>query len=74
LEICRLIAKDIRNRYTIGYVPARSGDKGSLRKIKIVARQSDGHKLTVRTRTSYFLPDGRPLVDQAGRANRMSSQ
>ncbi len=73
-EICRVIAKDIRNRYTIGYVPVRSGDKGSLRKIRVVARQSDGQKLTVRTRTSYFLPEVRPLVDQAGSANRVSSQ
>jgi Ca-activated chloride channel family protein len=72
--ICRAIAKDIRNRYTIGYVPVRSGHQGSLRKIKVVARQSDGHKLTVRTRTSYFLPESRPLVDQAGSANRVSSQ
>lgn len=72
-EICRVIASDIRNRYTIGYVPARSGDKGSLRKIKVVARQSDGRKLVVRNRTSYFLPDSRSL-DQTGEANRTSSQ
>jgi VWFA-related protein len=69
-DICRRIASDIRNRYTIGYVPVRSGDKGSLRKIKIVARQSDGRKLTARTRTSYFLPGSRPLVDQCGEADR----
>jgi len=69
-EICRVIAKDIRNRYTIGYVPVRSGDKGSLRKIKVGVRQSDGRKLTVRTRTSYVLPDSRPLVDQCGEADR----
>jgi Ca-activated chloride channel family protein len=70
IGICRQIASDIRNRYTIGYVPVRSGGKGSLRKIKVVARQSDGRKLTVRTRTSYFLPDNRPLADQSGEANR----
>jgi Ca-activated chloride channel homolog len=69
-EICQVIAKDIRNRYTIGYVPVRSGDKGSLRKIKVVARQSDGRKLTVRTRTSYALPDSGPLADQCGEADR----
>lgn len=64
--ICRQIASDIRNRYTIGYVPVRFSEKSSLRKIKIVARQSDGRKLTVRTRTSYFLPDTRPLMDHCG--------
>jgi Ca-activated chloride channel family protein len=70
-EICRVIAKDIRNRYTIGYVPVRSGDKGAQRKIKVVARQSDGRKLAVRTRTSYFLPERTALVDQDGQAKRM---
>jgi Ca-activated chloride channel family protein len=70
VDICRQIATDIRNRYTIGYVPVRSGDRGSLRKIKVVARQSDGRKLTVRTRTSYFLPDNRSPSDHSGEANR----
>jgi Ca-activated chloride channel family protein len=68
--ICRQIASDIRNRYTIGYVPVRSGEKGSLRKIKVVAQQSGGRKLTVRTRTSYFLPDNRSPSGQTGEANR----
>jgi len=70
VEICRAIASDIRNRYTIGYVPVRSGEKNSLRKIRVAAQQSDGRKLTVRTRTSYLLPDSRPLEDQYGEANR----
>ena len=70
IGICRRIASDIRNRYTIGYVPVRFGEKGSLRKIRVVARQPGGRKLTVRTRTSYFLPDSRPPVDQCGEANR----
>src|SRR5580693_4791740 len=30
-EICRGIAKDIRNRYSIGYVPTRTNDKSALR-------------------------------------------
>ncbi len=67
--ICQRIAQDIRNRYTIGYVPVRSGEKGSLRKIRVVARQSGGPKLTVRTRNSYVLPDSRPLMDRSGEAN-----
>lgn len=55
--ICRDIARDIRTRYTIGYVPVRTSEKGSLRKIKVVASQPGGKKLVVHTRTSYFLPD-----------------
>jgi len=69
-SICRQIAIDIRTRYTIGYVPVRSGEKGSLRKIKVVAQKTDGRKLAVRTRTSYVLPDTRPVTDQVGEASR----
>jgi Ca-activated chloride channel family protein len=64
--ICRQIASDIRNRYTIGYVPVRSGERGSLRKIKVIASNSGGRKLVVHTRPSYFLPSRRPLTDQYG--------
>lgn len=50
------IANDIRARYTIGYVPVRSGERGSLRKIAVAAWGADGHKLVVHTRTGYALP------------------
>jgi VWFA-related protein len=55
--ICQEIAKDIRARYTLGYVPVRLGDKGSLRKVRVVAAHSGGHNLVVHTRTTYLLPD-----------------
>jgi len=57
VSICRDIAKDIRTRYTIGYVPV-SEDKTSERHIKVVAWSENHQKLTVRTRTGYlFTPD-----------------
>jgi Ca-activated chloride channel homolog len=56
VPICRQIARDIRNRYMIGYIPVHSGDKAALRKIHIVAKAPDRGKLVVRTRTSYWLP------------------
>jgi Ca-activated chloride channel family protein len=56
--ICRKIAKDIRNRYTIGYIPDRNpGDKAAIRNIKVDISAPDHKKLTVRTRTSYALPE-----------------
>ncbi len=64
--ICREIAKDIRTRYTVGYVPVRSGEQGSIRKIKVTASTPGGHKLTVHTRTTYVLPPVRPLTDPEG--------
>ncbi len=56
--ICRQIAKDIRNRYTIGYIPLHNSDKAALRKIRVVATAPNRGKLVVRTRTSYMLPAG----------------
>ena len=56
VPICRQIAKDIRNRYTIGYIPDHGSNKAVLRKIHVVATAPDRGKLVVRTRTSYLLP------------------
>ena len=56
VPICKKIAKDIRNRYTIGYIPVRTSDRAALRKIRVVATAPDRGKLMVRTRTSYLLP------------------
>ncbi len=69
IGVCRQIASDIRTRYTVGYVPLRSGGQGSLRKIKVIATGPGGHKLAVHTRTSYLLPDQRPLSHGPGQAS-----
>jgi Ca-activated chloride channel homolog len=57
-EICRGIAKDIRNRYSIGYAPVRAAgnDKGSLRTIKVSVVGAGNQKLVIHARTSYLLP------------------
>ena len=57
LPICQKIAKDIRSRYTIGYLPLRTNDKGADRKIRVAATSPEYKKLIVRTRTSYRLPE-----------------
>ena len=60
VPICRAIAKDIRARYTIGYIPP-SGESKSERRIQVEARSASGQKLVVRTRTRYlFTPDSVP--------------
>jgi Ca-activated chloride channel homolog len=56
VPIFERIAKDIRNRYTTGYIPARTGEKAGLRKIRVAADAPDHEKLIVRTRTGYFVP------------------
>lgn len=55
--ICRKIAKDIRNRYTIGYIPDRNGDKTAIRNIRVDTSGPDHKKFIVRSRTSYSLPE-----------------
>jgi Ca-activated chloride channel family protein len=55
VPICRQIAKDIRTRYTIGYVPSVEGKME--RHIKVVASSTDHPKVAVRTRTSYIFSD-----------------
>jgi Ca-activated chloride channel family protein len=55
VPICRQIAKDIRTRYTIGYIPSAEGKM--VRHIKVAAASPDHPKLNVRTRTSYVFSD-----------------
>jgi Ca-activated chloride channel homolog len=55
VPICRQIAKDIRTRYTIGYVPTTEGK--TVRRIKVEASSPEHPKLMVRTRTSYVFPE-----------------
>jgi len=53
VPVCRRIAKDIRARYTIGYVPQPDKRTNELRHINLrVSAPGDG-KLTAHTRTSY---------------------
>ncbi len=51
--ICRQIAKDIRTRYTIGYIPTVDNGKPE-RHVKVSASAPNRAKLIVRTRTSYI--------------------
>jgi VWFA-related protein len=52
--VCEKIAHDIRNRYTVGYVPTNRSFDGKVRRIKVVAAAPDRGKLAVRTRTHYL--------------------
>jgi hypothetical protein len=58
IPVCRRIAKDIRTRYTIGYIPQAENGPGSLRHIRVRVRTDDRRKLSVRTRSSYSYDTG----------------
>ena len=50
------ISKDIRNAYTLAYVPTRSPSSAGPRRraVKVYVRSQDGQALTVRARDGYF--------------------
>ena len=56
-EILQRVARDIRNMYTIGYVPSESQRqmrKEALRRVVVDAKLPTGQKLSVRTRRAYL--------------------
>jgi len=55
-EAFERISKDIRNAYTLAYVPTKSGSDEARRRrtVKVYVRSQDGRVLSVRTRDGYF--------------------
>lgn len=53
VPICEQIAEDIRNQYTIGYIPSNHKLDNAQRTIKVTAAGRHGEKLQVRTRAGY---------------------
>jgi VWFA-related protein len=56
VPICKRIAGDIRNQYTIAYVPANRKQDGTYRIITVKASAPHLGRLSVRTRTGYRAP------------------
>jgi VWFA-related protein len=54
LRVCQNIAADIRHQYTIGYNPPDASRVG-YRKVRVGVTVPGRGRLTVRTRTSYFI-------------------
>jgi Ca-activated chloride channel family protein len=51
-DVCRTIAKDIRTRYTVGYIPQASNG-GALRHIRVNVADPSHAKLIARARSQY---------------------
>ena len=51
-DVCRAIAREIRSRYTIGYLPA-AANGSALRHIRVSVTAPGRLRLSVRTRTRY---------------------
>jgi Ca-activated chloride channel homolog len=56
VSICKRIAYDIRNQYSIAYEPTNTKQDGSFRAIQVTAKAQDGRRLFVRTRAGYYAP------------------
>jgi VWFA-related protein len=56
VPICERIAHDIRNQYTIAYVPTNGNQDGTFRAIQMKSEAPGRGRLVVRTRTGYNAP------------------
>jgi Ca-activated chloride channel homolog len=66
--ICQQIARDLREQYTIAYVPADRTHDGTFRKVRVSVHAPGRGGLVVRTREGYFTPSGAagtPVATQA---------
>ena len=57
-EIASDVARDIRNRYTVGYHSTRQASQGGYRTVHVDANGSGRKHLMVRTRRGYFAKPG----------------
>ena len=62
VPICERIAHDIRNQYTLAYVPTNRKRDGTYRVIQVKAIAPGHGRLSVRTRTGYFAPSAVPVA------------
>src|SRR5262249_23958392 len=60
-EATEQIAREIRQQYTIGYIPSRRTPEGQYRTIRVTAKASGLGKLRVRTRAGYLIPSERRI-------------
>ena len=68
VAICEGIARDIRNQYTIGYVPGKTAKPGAYRSIRVTAGGAGQRKLVVRTRAGYIAGgEARPAAHEAAK-------
>jgi VWFA-related protein len=56
VPICEQIARDIRNQYTIAYIPTNRKPDGTYRAIRVKAKAPHRGRLFVRTRAGYTAP------------------
>jgi VWFA-related protein len=63
-SIAKKIARDLREQYTLGYVPEKKRVTGSFHKLAVRVIAPGRGKMRVRTRTGYAIPPETPKVAQ----------
>ncbi|MFI5059512.1 MAG: VWA domain-containing protein [Candidatus Acidiferrales bacterium] len=58
-NIAKEIARDLREQYTLGYIPEKKADGNSFRKIAVRVDAPGRGKVRVRTRAGYLAPAGK---------------
>jgi VWFA-related protein len=66
IPTCERIARDIRNQYTISYMPANGKQDGTYRVIQVKAGAPGRGRLVVRTRPGYYAPRNSQPLPPAG--------
>jgi Ca-activated chloride channel homolog len=61
-DISRRIARDLREQYTLGFVPEKTGSADSFRQLSVKVAAPVHGKLRVRTRPGYFTPKPQPVA------------
>jgi Ca-activated chloride channel homolog len=66
-DVSMRIARDLRQQYTLGFVPTKSEKSDSFRKLDVKVTAPDRGKIHVRTRPGYFVGDEKQLSMQRGK-------
>jgi len=64
LPICERIAHDIRNQYTLAYIPTNRKRDGTYRVTRVTATRTGDKRLSARTRTGYFAARAIAAIDE----------
>lgn len=67
-DISRRIARDLREQYTLGFVPEKTGSADSFRQLTVKVSVPGRGKLRVRTRSGYFKPGQRQAPGDSGKS------
>ena len=67
-DISRRIARDLREQYTLGFVPEKTGSTASFRQLTVKVLAPGRGKVHVRTRPGYFKPGQQQAPGNSGKS------